>query len=62
MKAVWKKPRADKEPVSWNTGQRLGLGCLRLVPFRSTEVVCIFKLHSVFKCELSSQLFVQSRL
>lgn len=31
-KAVWRKPRADKEPVFWSTGQRLGLGCLRLVP------------------------------
>lgn len=45
MKAVWRKPRVDKELVSWNTDQRRGLGCLRLVladPCR----LCVFKLHS----------------
>lgn len=51
MKAVWRKPRAGKEPVSWNTDQRRGLGCLRLVGLRFEvsaypQRLCVFKLHS----------------
>lgn len=41
MKAVWRKPRAGKEPVSWNTGQRLGLGCLRSV-HADPQRLCVY--------------------
>lgn len=40
-RVVSRKHLANKEPVSWNTGQRQVLGCLRLVP-ANPHTSCVY--------------------